>query len=128
MRKLVTSAFAAIMLTGGISVSPVNVGMVEAKTCIFFCRKPVAVQRGQKVPVWEVLYCVVGKPGNYTRIGCKDRRALHRTPTGNMGVCFIGSDGKAHWDYQREVHVGRPFINRFTGGRWQPDWQSPPPY
>lgn len=92
------------------------------------CGQPTAVAPGQDVPVWQVAYCVVGQPGSYRQVDCQSAEAVHMTPTGNMGVCFIGSDGKPHWDYQREVIVGRPFINHRIGGRWQPDWQTPPPY
>ena len=93
------------------------------------CKDPTAVQKGAKVPVWKVAYCVLGPAGGpYTKIGCQDPRAVHIAPTGNEAVCFVGTDNKIHWDYQREVLEGRPFINHLMGGRWQPDWQSPPPY
>ncbi len=92
------------------------------------CDQPTAVKKGTKVPVWTVAYCVVGNPGSYREIDCKSPRAVHTSPLGRPAVCFIGSDGKVHWDAQREVHVGRPFINRLTGGRWQPDWQDARPY
>lgn len=92
------------------------------------CKQPVGVGRGNKVPVWHVSHCVVGNPGNYTTVDCKSSRALHRSPLGKMAVCFVGTDDKVHWDNQREVHVGRPFINRRLDGRWQPDWQDARPY
>ena len=128
MHKIIMSlgllAATAVFATFG----GVNTAEAKAKKCFINCNQPTAVKKGQKIPVWRVKYCVVGSPGSYREVDCKSREAVHRTPIGTKGVCFIGSDGKEHWDYQREVHVGRPFINRFTGGRWQPDWQDARPY
>ncbi len=109
----VTTAFAGQFSDGTVSVS---------------CDTPTAVTGGTPVPIWKVAYCVIGKYPNYTKIDCKDPRAVHTAPTGNEAVCFVGTDRKVHWDYQREVHVGRPFINHRINGRWQPDWQDAKPY
>ena len=92
------------------------------------CDQPKAVNRGTEIPVWQVDYCVIGQPGHYTEVDCKSPRAVHTSPLGRPAVCFVGTDKKVHWDAQREVHVGRPFINHKVAGRWQPDWQTPPPY
>lgn len=129
--KITQMLLFAIVLLAGTMTNPLQ-SVVEGRMVLTMaeagcepnCDQPTAVQRGQKVPVWKVLYCVVGKPGEYRRIDCQDPRAVHRTPTGNDGVCFIGSDGKPHWDYQWAVHEGRRFINHRIGGRWQPDWHD----
>ncbi len=87
------------------------------------CGQPTAVLNGQQVPIWEVAYCIVGPAdGEHERISCQDPRAVHITPTGNNGVCFIGTDGKAHWDYQSVVVEGHQFFNHRIDGRWQPHW------
>ena len=101
-------------------------GVTQASACTpgVNCNTPTGVGKGQKVPVWHVQYCVLGPAGGpYTKIGCQDPRAVHIAPTGNESVCFVGSDGKVHWDYQWAVHEGKKFINRRVDGRWQPDWQ-----
>ncbi len=116
--SLATVSFAPVILTGASQAYACTKGLS--------CKQPTA-KRG-RIPVWEVSYCVVGNPGSYRKIDCKSPRAIHRAPTGNLAVCFVGSDGKVHWDYQREVYVGRPFINHKIGGRWQPDWQDARPY
>jgi hypothetical protein len=121
MRNIVLATVAALALTVAFDL-PAS----ASKKCTsnISCAQPTGVGKGKKAPVWRVSYCVVGKPSNYRKVNCKSPEALHRTPTGNMGVCFVGSDGKVHWDYQWVVHVGRPFINRKVDGRWQPDWQE----
>jgi hypothetical protein len=88
------------------------------------CNQPTAVTRGQAVPVWAVLYCFRGPAdGQHEIVDCQDPQAVHIAPSGNEAVCFMGSDGKPHWDYQWAVYEGRRFINRRVNGQWQPDWQ-----
>ena len=104
-------------------------GLTTAEACTgISCKQPSAVNRGTKAPVWSVDYCVIGQPGHYTPIDCKSARAVHTSPLGRPAVCFVGTDRKVHWDAQREVYEGRPFINHLVGGRWQPDWQDAKPY
>lgn len=87
------------------------------------CNQPTGVSGGNKAPIWQVAYCVVGNPGQYRKVNCKSPDAVHPSPLGDRVVCFIGTDHKVHWDAQWAVEVGNRFINRNLGGRWQPDWQ-----
>lgn len=132
MKKLLTNTLAAailaVPLATGLVPEVTGLGITEAQACTINCNQPVGVRRGQKVPVWEVKYCVVGNPGNYKKVDCKSKRAVHTMPNGKRGVCFIGTDNKVHWDRQREVHVGRPFINRKRPRGWIVDWQDERPY
>ena len=126
MSKKILGFFAAGIFTATVivafTITPTQAG---SRCGIISCAQPTGVGRGNKAPVWKVAYCVVGNtPGNYRKVNCKSSEAVHLTPTGNMGVCFVGTDGKVHWDYQYAVYVGARFINRKVGGRWQPDWQG----
>ncbi|MES2749731.1 MAG: hypothetical protein V4606_05045 [Patescibacteria group bacterium] len=108
----------------GILASVLTLFAGMAMACGVNCNDPTGVGKGVKVPVWHVEYCVIGPAGGpYTKIACQDPRAVHTAPTGNQAVCFLGSDGKIHWDYQWAVLEGKKFINRRVDGRWQPDWQ-----
>lgn len=126
------SAVAAIsfsLMLGGVAAPIMLATAAPAAACTLdvgvSCKTPTGVGKGNKVPVWHVVNCVVGPEGGpYTKIACKDPKAVHIAPTGNEAVCFLGSDGKIHWDYQWVVHEGKKFINRRVGGRWQPDWQE----
>lgn len=87
------------------------------------CNQPTAVASGKPVPTWQVVACVIGLEGGpYTRIACDDPQAIHESPRGLDAVCFLGSDGKIHWDQPGIVYEGRTFINLRQGGVWQPRW------
>jgi hypothetical protein len=121
MKKFVTSA-AFILLVATMSLTST---VESAYACEgVSCDQPTGVGKGNKAPVWKVLRCVVGPADNRKTVNCKSEEAEHFLPTGIYGVCFIGSDGKEHYDYQWVVHKGRKFKNRKINGRWQPDWQS----
>lgn len=118
MVKIFLAAFVALCFTFllGEPASACEVGQVN-------CNQPTAVGKGQTVPVWHVVACVVGPEGGpYTRIACNDPRAIHKSPRGMDAVCFYGSDGKIHWDLPGIVYEGRTFINLRQGGVWQPRW------
>ncbi len=98
--------------------------VVEACESDINCNQPTAVGKGQKAPVWHVVRCVVGPPnGPYETIACNDPRAIHISPRGLESVCFLGSDGKIHWDLPGIVFEGRTFKNiKLREGGWQPLW------
>ncbi len=99
-----------------------------AEACEPNCNQPTAVTGNQPIPVWRVERCVIGpENGSYTTVYCMDPRAVHISPYGKPSVCFIGTDGKLHWDYPDEVVVGRRFINHFYHGSWRVDWRDPKP-
>lgn len=87
------------------------------------CNQPTGVGKGNDVPIWHVVDCVIGPEGGpYTRIACDDPRAVHISPRGQKVVCFFGSDNKIHWDLVGWVYKGRQFFNHRVNGRWQPNW------
>lgn len=91
------------------------------------CNDPTAVKKGTKAPTWTVVRCVIGPAGGpYTSIPCDDPRAVHKSPRGLDAVCFLGSDGKIHWDFPRIVYEGRTFKNIRQSGTWQPLWVLTP--
>ncbi len=95
-----------------------------AEDCAPDCNQPTGVGKGQKVPVWHVVDCVIGPEGGpYTVVDCKNPVAVHLSPRGKPVVCFIGSDNKIHWDRQENVRIGRPFINQKINGVWYINWQ-----
>jgi hypothetical protein len=124
MSKKIFGLMAAGLAFATIAVA--NIGFSKsAEACgKISCAMPVGIAHGQKAPVWKVAYCVVGNPGSFTKVDCKSPAAVHTSPLGKPVVCFIGTDGKPHWDAQSWVWVGRKFINHFANGRWQPDYQS----
>ncbi len=88
------------------------------------CNQPTAVDKGVKAPTWEVVRCVTGPAnGPYTSIPCNDPNAVHKSPKGADAVCFLGSDGKIHWDIPGIVREGRTFKNIRHNGSWQPLWK-----
>jgi hypothetical protein len=118
-------AISALTLVGGSEMA------MAGKKCNnnISCDQPTAVGKGKKARPWKVLYCVVGKANNRREVDCKSEEAVHYLPTGFDGVCFIGSDDKEHYDFQREVHKNRPFKNlRIKGRGWAVDWQDARPY
>lgn len=97
----------------------------QAETCQngVNCTQPTPVGKGKKAPTWHVVQCVVGLAGGpYTPIACNDPKAIHTSPRGMDAVCFLGSDGKIHWDLPGIVQEGRTFKNVRQGGVWQPSW------
>lgn len=109
--------FAASLLMGGTAPAMAcEVGEVN-------CAQPTPVGKGKKAPVWQVVKCVIGPAGGpYTRIACDDPKAVHKSPKGMDAVCFLGSDGKIHWDIPGIVYEGRTFKNLRVGNEWQPLW------
>lgn len=94
------------------------------------CKQPTGVGKGNKVPIWHVVDCVIGPEGGpYTPIACDDPRAVHISPRGDEVVCFLGSDNKIHWDFVGWVRKGRKFINQCVANcgtaaaDWQPNWK-----
>jgi len=120
---LLTVAFASTLLMGSVTTAAACTQGVN-------CNQPTGVGKGKTVPVWEVLYCFIGPAtGEHEVLPCQDPRAVHKTPTGTDGVCFMGSDGKPHWDYQWAVHKKKRFINQCVANCgtdsavWQPNWK-----
>ncbi len=124
----------ALLLASSLSMNPVSIGTVAvtfvgvdmAMACVagdVNCNQPTAVGKGKKAPTWEVVGCVIGPAGGpYVRIDCDDPDAVHKSPKGMDAVCFLGSDGKIHWDIPGIVYEGRPFKNLRVGSEWQPLW------
>ena len=116
----VAAGLLAATLTAA-STIPAQAGKLCGKIS---CAQPTGVAHGQKAPVWTVVRCVIGQPGSWMTVDCKSASALNYASGRRPYVCFIATDKKVHEDDQSVVHIGRPFINRNIGGRWQPDWQS----
>lgn len=118
MKALKTAALLAAL---SVPVPAVTIGTVSwlasatvATACTpgVNCNQPTPVGKGKKVPVWHVVQCVIGPAGGpYTAIACNDPRAVHKSPKGLDAVCFLGSDGKIHWDFPGIVYEGRTFKN-----------------
>ncbi len=88
------------------------------------CNDPTAVGKGKKAPLWKVMQCVIGQAGGpYTPIACNDPQAVHKSPKGLDSVCFLGSDGKYHYDFPGIVYEGRTFKNLRVGKGANQDWQ-----
>lgn len=115
------------LLVGALITAPLLYGATTpAAACTsddINCSQPTGVGKGNEVPIWFVVDCVVGPEGGpYTRIACDDPAAVHISPRGKEAVCFIGSDRKIHYDLPGWVWKGRKFFNHKINGSWQPHW------
>ena len=125
-RRNMLMAAAAVMLTATMAATagPTTVCNGNAPTTVS-CKQPAAVQKGMKIPVWKVEYCVTGPAnGPYTKISCQNPQAVHTGPFGKPATCFVGTDGKVHWATPANVREGRRFINHLYKGHWYIDWRN----
>lgn len=123
MANVILSALAGVFLASVALVGGTSPSLADACEGVN-CSEPTPVGKGKKAPTWEVVACVIGPSGGpYTRISCGDPAAIHKSPRGLDAVCFLGSDGKIHWDLPGIVYEGRTFKNIRQGGVWQPLWE-----
>ncbi len=130
MKTLQLAALLAALNTASVAIPVAGTASLLATTTAaeacetdINCNQPTTVGKGQKAPVWHVVKCVIGPPnGPYETIACNDPSAIHISPRGQESVCFLGSDGKIHWDLPGIVYEGRTFKNIRLADGWQPLW------